>query len=147
VVWFSPELRVTYRPRPSLPALARQMYETGRWRREVVRRHPETASARYLAPPLAVVGIAGGSAAGALGLAAGGRWLRMGWLAPLGYLALILGGSALAPATLSRPARLRLPLVLATTHLSWGAGFLVGLPRRPSPTGSAGEPSVSPSGR
>ena len=58
-IWFSPELRVTYRPRSSLGALARQMFDTGRWRREVVRRHPETANARYLAPPVAVVGLAG----------------------------------------------------------------------------------------
>jgi len=32
---------------------------------------------------------------------------------------------------MSDAARLRLPVVLAVTHLSWGAGFLVGLRRRP----------------
>jgi len=54
-IWFSPELRVTYRPRSTLRALMKQMYETGKWRRELVRRHPETANARYLAPPLTVL--------------------------------------------------------------------------------------------
>ena len=44
-IWFSPELRVTYRPRSTLRALVMQMYETGTWRREVVRRYPETATA------------------------------------------------------------------------------------------------------
>ena len=46
LVWFTPELRVVYRPRSSLRALAKQFHLTGRWRREVVRRHPDTASRR-----------------------------------------------------------------------------------------------------
>ena len=32
-IWFSPELRVIYRPRPTLRALMKQMFETGTWRR------------------------------------------------------------------------------------------------------------------
>lgn len=127
VIWFSPDLRVTYRPRSSLRALAAQMYETGKWRREVMRRHPETVGRRYLAPPVAVAGIVAGTSAGLVGLLTGSRLLRLGLAAPAGYAALVLTGSALAPRWLSLPARTRLPLVLAVTHLSWGAGFLVGL--------------------
>ena len=41
VIWFTPQMRVSYRPRHSLRALARQYHDYGRWRREVVRRHPE----------------------------------------------------------------------------------------------------------
>jgi hypothetical protein len=105
------------------------MYETGRWRRELVRRHPETANARYLAPPLTLLGVLGGSAAGLLGLVFDSRLLRMGFVAPAGYLALIVGGSFAAGRHMSPAVRLRLPLVLAATHLSWGAGFLIGLSR------------------
>jgi hypothetical protein len=54
------------------------------------------------------------------------RLLRLGFLAPMGYLALIIGGSIVAARPLSAAARLRLPVVLAATHLSWGAGFLIG---------------------
>ena len=43
-VWFSPALRVSYRPRASLSALAEQYLHYGRWRREVMREHPETVS-------------------------------------------------------------------------------------------------------
>lgn len=129
VVWFSPELKVTYRPRASLSALVKQMFDTGKWRREVVRRHPETANYRYLAPPIAVAAIVAGLATGTAGLLTGIGWLLLGFLAPAGYLLLILVGSALAPRSLSLPARLRLPLVLAGTHLPWGLGFLVGLRR------------------
>ena len=129
-IWFSPDLRVTYRPRSSLRALARQMYDTGRWRREVVRRHPETANVRYLAAPVAVSGIAVGAAAGLVGVLTGSRLLRLGFAAPLGYLAIVVGGSVVA-GPMSLRVRAWLPVVLAATHLSWGTGFLVGLrPRR-----------------
>jgi succinoglycan biosynthesis protein ExoA len=125
-IWFSPELRVTYRPRSTLRALMKQMYETGTWRREVVRRYPETATARYLAPPLTLLGVLTGSVAGLLGVVVDSRLLRVGFLAPVGYLALIIGGSVATARPMSAAARLRLPLVLTATHLAWGAGFLVG---------------------
>ena len=129
-IWFSPDLRVTYHPRSTLRELVAQMYGTGKWRREVVRRHRETVNLRYLAPPLAVLGLTGGTVLGLLGAATGNRLLQAGFLAPAGYLAVVLGGSVTAPDGTSLGARLRLPLVLAATHLSWGVGFLVGLRRR-----------------
>lgn len=128
-IWFSPKMRVTYRPRSSLRALARQFYETGRWRREVVRRYPDTASLRYLAPPLAVSGVVGGTLLTGVGVLGGPRWLRLGVLAPLGYLAVVLLGSATLRRELPVQVRVRLPLVLAVMHMTWGAGFVVGLPR------------------
>jgi succinoglycan biosynthesis protein ExoA len=132
-VWFSPELRVTYRPRSTLRALARQMYETGKWRREVMARYPETATPRYLAPPLAVLGVAGGTVAGLIGLVAGVRPLLAGFLTPAGYLVLVVAG-ALTAGRLPIAARIRLPAVLVTTHMAWGIGFLVGLHHPPRQT-------------
>jgi glycosyltransferase involved in cell wall biosynthesis len=131
VVWFSPDLKVTYRPRSSLPALISQMYETGKWRREVVRRHPETAGLRYLAPPAAVSAMAVGTVAGVVGVLTGSRTLKLGFAAPAGYLSVILAGSVAAPPGLSLAARAWLPAVLVATHLSWGSGFLVGRRRQP----------------
>jgi succinoglycan biosynthesis protein ExoA len=126
LVYFSPELRVTYRPRSSLAALIRQMYDTGTWRREVVRRHPDTASVRYLAPPVAVLAIGGGTVAALLGGVSGSRLLRLGAAAPLGYAAFVAYVTATATGALSPAARRWLPVVLAATHLAWGSGFLVG---------------------
>ena len=40
LVWFNPALVVTYRPRPDASSLADQYFHYGRWRREVMRRHP-----------------------------------------------------------------------------------------------------------
>ena len=78
--------RVTHRPRSSLGALVAQMYQTGKWQ-EVLRRHPGTASARYLAPPVAVLDVGMGPGIGLLGLVTRPAcWT--GFLAPAGYLAL-----------------------------------------------------------
>jgi succinoglycan biosynthesis protein ExoA len=126
-VWFTPSMTVTYRPRPTVRALARQYLDYGRWRREVVRRHPDTVSARYLAAPVAVVGVVAGTALG-LASVAGPAWLRVGWAAPLGYTALVVVGGAVAGRGLDPAARVRLPVALATMHLSWGTGFLLGPP-------------------
>lgn len=126
VIWFAPELKVTYRPRSTYRALAAQFLKTGRWRREVVRRHPETAGLRYLAPPATVLGIGVGVAGGSVGLLADKLILKLGWLAPIGYAMLILAGTLTARG-ISPQARLRLPLVLVIMHLTWGTGFLLGV--------------------
>jgi len=131
LIWFSPDLRVTYRPRSSFGALIKQLYETGRWRREVVRRYPDTASARYLAPPVAVVAILAGLVSGLVGVGTRSRLLQAGFAAPAGYVALVVAGSVVGTPPLPLATRLRLPLVLAATHMAWGLGFLAGLPDSP----------------
>lgn len=127
LVWFTPRMRVTYRPRSGIRALALQFFHTGQWRREVVRRYPHTASARYLAPPTAVVGLATGLAGGVLGLFTRNRLLAALLLAPLTYLA-FLAAAISTMGHLDPAARRRLPLVLAIMHICWGTGFLRGLP-------------------
>jgi succinoglycan biosynthesis protein ExoA len=129
VVWFSPDLGVTYRPRSSWVDLVQQFFHTGRWRREVIRRHPETVSPRYLAPPTVTAAVLVGTVAGVAGAVTATPWLRWGWLAPLGYAAGVTVASQLGTRELSWRARAWLPAVLATIHLGWGSGFLFG--RRP----------------
>lgn len=126
VVYFSPELRVVYRPRDSFAALVRQFYRTGQWRREVVRRLPDTASLRYLAPPMTVLGVGAGLVLGLLGVALRNPLLTALFVAPAVYLGAILAGVA-AMRRLSPGARLRMPAVLVIMHMAWGAGFLRGL--------------------
>ncbi len=130
IVWFTPDLKVTYRPRPTLKALARQYHDYGRWRRAVATRHPETVSLRYLAAPIAVSGVILGIFLGVVGLLVGLPWLAvLGFAAPAGYLVLDLIASAVAALTrphLTPGAALRLPLVYATMHATWGWGFLRG---------------------
>ena len=129
VVWFTPELVVTYRPRSSLPALAAQFFRTGQWRREVIRRHPGTVSPRYLAAPVVTASVGAGVVAGVVSAVGGPRWLALGWLAPAGYAAGAVVAGVLEGADLPPRARVWLPAVLSTMHLSWGAGFLTPLRR------------------
>jgi GT2 family glycosyltransferase len=132
LIWFTPRLRVTYRPRASVRALASQYFRYGRWRRVVARQHPGTINFRYLAPPAAVVVIAAGLAAGlaGAGLAATGSGgtlagpLLAGFAIPALYLLGVLGVTALAARTLRGRAFAVLPFALATMHLCWGSGFL-----------------------
>ncbi|CAN7155874.1 glycosyltransferase family 2 protein [Knoellia sp. LjRoot47] len=115
-VWFTPDMEVTYRPRSTVKALARQYFQYGQWRRVVMREHPETANARYLAPPVMVAGTA---AATLLGLA----WAPA-LLVPTAYVAgVLVGGVAISGGEPAR-ARALTPLALATMHWSWGVGFL-----------------------
>jgi glycosyltransferase involved in cell wall biosynthesis len=123
LIWFTPDLQVSYRPRSSLDALAKQYFNYGRWRREVMRRHPTTVNLRYLAPPVALLGVLAGLL---LGLVGGFwvPWLRAAFALPAGYLVAVLAGAALTGAGLPVRARLWLPAVYATMHGSWGTGFL-----------------------
>lgn len=143
VVWFTPEMHVTYRPRPTIKALARQYHDYGRWRREVARRHPETVSVRYLAAPAAVAAVAAGTVLAGVGAVTRHPWLvTLGLSAPLGYAAANLAASAVSAASeprLSAREAVTLPLVYATMHGSWGAGFLRGLPRRERRPGADGD--------
>jgi len=115
-VWFVPELRVTYRPRSTVRALARQYFLYGRWRRVVARHHSGTINARYLAPPV-MVGLT------VVALVVGLFWWPA-WVVPAGYLgAVIVGGVAISS---GQPARTRLatPVVLAVMHWCWGIGYI-----------------------
>ncbi len=121
LIWFSPELLVSYRPRPSVRALAKQYRNYGRWRHVVARYHAGSINPRYLAPPTAVVAII-------LALLAGVTITPWALLVPGGYLAAITLGSVPAGRGLPLGARIRIPLALATMHMSWGWGFLTSPP-------------------
>jgi glycosyltransferase involved in cell wall biosynthesis len=116
-IWFSPELRVQYRPRPSVRALAKQYKDYGRWRHVVARYHSGSINLRYLAPPVAVCAIAAGIVVGAVVT----PWAL---LVPAGYLAAVVAGSVPAGKGLSLKARLRIPVAMVTMHMTWGYGFL-----------------------
>jgi succinoglycan biosynthesis protein ExoA len=131
LIWFTPDLKVTYRPRATLGTLAKQQFRYGRWRRVVARRYPETVNPRYLAPPVAtalntaglVVGAAGliGTLAGASGPV---PYLNLGFIIPAFYLAGVTAVAARFAATQPLGVRARIPLVLAAMHTCWGAGYL-----------------------
>ena len=115
-VWFTPDLRVTYRPRGTLRALGKQYFHYGRWRRVVARHHEGTINLRYLAPPVMVVGTTAA-------LVTGFFWMPA-WLVPVAYgVGITAGGLAITPGESVRTRALA-PVVLGAMHWSWGIGFL-----------------------
>ena len=93
----------------------RQYFEYGRWKRSVVRQHPQSLRWRQAVPPRSPRRSSVGAVVG-LCLAQGvgrSRWLRR---RRCGCAAAITGKSA--------GSRARLLAIFPTMHLSWGAGFL-----------------------
>ena len=101
-------------------------------RAALVRRLGASNPLRFFAPPVLLISVVLsvillplhliGVLSGVVG------WiLALAYLGPLAYLALLVVAAATTPGSLAD--RLRLMVVLATMHLSWGAGFLVGVLR------------------
>ena len=114
IVYFDPRLHVTYRPRSTVKALAKQYFEYGRWRRVVSRRHAGTINLRYLAPPIALVGFFASVVAGIF--------------APILFTPAVIYLLFVLAASLSIASSIReyflLLAVIPTMHFAWGAGFI-----------------------
>ena len=129
LVWLDPGLRVTYWPRDTWNKLARQFLSTGIWRGELTRRLGAKNPLRFFAPPVLVANlvvamiVAVLQLTGVLGGAVG--WVAsVVYLGPLAYTAVLVG--AAVTATGSFLDRIRYVVVLATMHICWGAGFILG---------------------
>lgn len=136
-VWFTPELVVTYRPRPSLRRLVRQFVATGLWRGELARRFPANNGLRYFAPPAMVVAMALGIVAGLVGivgavLGSPVAWAALGFVVPAVYLLFVVLGAVLVARRSGLPTMLWLIVVLPCIHVGWGIGFIIGFLTRTS---------------
>lgn len=124
-VWFEPAMVVTYRPRPSLRALASQYRQYGTWKRVMLKRHPRSLRARQLVAPVMVVGVTGTAAVAAW--TEDPRWL----LPAVTYAAAVTVGGLAAGRSAPTVSRIRVPAALAVMHWAWGLGFLFGRPVPP----------------
>ena len=114
-VYFDPRLHVTYRPRSTIAALAKQYFEYGRWRRVVSRRHKGTINYRYLAPPVALAGFLASIVLGGL--------LHSIFFIPAAIYLLFVAGASIAIAR-SVAQYIYLLAIIPTMHFAWGAGFI-----------------------
>lgn len=114
VVYFDPRLHVTYRPRSTVKALAKQYFEYGRWRRVVSRKHSGTINYRYLAPPFALIGFT--------------ISLLAGFIAPILFIPAAIYSLFVLLASIKIASNIReyflLLAVIPTMHFAWGAGFI-----------------------
>ena len=115
VIYFDPRLHVTYRPRSSVGALAKQNFEYGRWRRVVSRRHSGTINYRYLAPPFALLGFSTSVVLGVL-------LSSIFFFPALVYLLFVVLASLKISTSVGE--YLLLLVVIPTMHFAWGAGFI-----------------------
>jgi glycosyltransferase involved in cell wall biosynthesis len=115
LIWFDPQLIVTYRPRSSIIKLAKQYFQYGRWRRVVSRQYKETVNYRYLAPPFTLV-------ATTISIILSVIFNPIFIIPTLIYLILISIGSLIIGKSLFE--KLLMPSVLLVMHLSWGLGFI-----------------------
>jgi len=120
-VWLDPQIRSDYYARGDLPALARQYWRYGYWKRQMLRRYPETLRWRQALPPVFVLLLLA-----LLFLSPFLTLARWGLLAVAGAYLLILlfAGGHLAIKRKDLLLPISVPLAIAVMHLSWGAGFL-----------------------
>lgn len=131
VVWFTPDLRVTYRPRSTLARLGRQFFSTGLWRGELTRLIAASRNLRYFAPPVLVVGVTLGVLLGLIGtvmlaMGHGPSILLLGWLAPIAYAVLVIASAVVVAARDGVRTILWFLVVLPCIHFCWGVGFVLG---------------------
>jgi glycosyltransferase involved in cell wall biosynthesis len=121
-ILLSPEIRCWYYVRSTIRALARQWVRYGYWRAKTLVAYPGSLQWRQLAPPSLVAALI-------LSLAVLPLSWSLGLAVPVLYLAASLLAAGAAAARKGWQYYPLLPLVFGTIHLSWGAGFLVGMLR------------------
>lgn len=134
VVWFDPELVVTYWPRENWRKLVKQFAATGTWRGELVRRYGGKNPWRFFVPPLLVTALALSVVVAVLQLAGvlSGVWSAVAsaiYLAPVAYVLLVLSLAFVLDRGANWRDRWFFVVVLPTMHLSWGVGFVAGVLR------------------
>jgi len=123
-IFLDAEIRLAYRPRATVRALARQYYNYGRGRARTLRKHGERPKLRQLIPPVVLLACVAGVA----------LWPVTPWglLAPMTYLAALAGASLLVAVKHRSACGLLAGVASGVMHMSWSAGLLrqLLLPRR-----------------
>ena len=124
-VLLAPTIVSTYFPRDSFVSLWRQYYTYGRWKAQVIKKHPRSTQPRHLAAPALVVVLI-------VNCLLFMRRRQLRFLVP----AFVYGTSAALAGSVAARGRLRLApvvaLVFACMHAAWGIGLIIGLTRFPA---------------
>ena len=124
-VWQARSIRSYYSPRSTIRELWRQYFQYGYWKVKVVSKHGSPASWRHFVPAGLVVCIG-------TGILLSPVWPVLGTVLVAPYALSVASASLLLGLRSKATAKYLpvLPVVLATFHLSYGVGFLLGLTDR-----------------
>jgi len=119
---FEPAIVSTYHPRSTLPALARQFWDYGRWKAHIVRRDPTNLRWRHAVPPAFVAALVGVPV-----LARGRVGRRLVGTAGVAYAGVLAVASRSADLSAADADAATFLAAFPVMHVTWGAGFLRGL--------------------
>jgi cellulose synthase/poly-beta-1,6-N-acetylglucosamine synthase-like glycosyltransferase len=120
-IYLTPDIQSAYYGRQTLRALWQQFFRYGRWKLRMLADHPASVRPRQVMAPLLVAALIGGALLSPI----------TPWIAWLWALTIISYSAANLAASVRQASRdnwrllLRLPIVFACVHLSWGSGFLI----------------------
>ena len=129
-IWQSRRIVSWYRMRGSISSLFRQYFQYGFWKVKVIQKHRIPASWRHLAPGAFAASNILLAVCGAVLLLSGSPWAV--WSAGIwaALLAAYVTACLFASLVIARKSGWKLfpwlPLIFATYHVSYGAGFLLG---------------------
>lgn len=115
-IWLDATLRVGYFMRRDPLALARQYWSYGRGRARTVLKHRMRPRLRQVVPPLALAAMTASVAVAPV--------LPQALLVPVVYLAMLLGASLTAAASMRSACGLWAGVALGVMHNAWGAGLI-----------------------
>lgn len=122
-IFFSSAIRTTYHSRSSLPRLWKQYYHYGFWKVRVMQKHPRQMRMRHFVPATFVATL---MILAILALFHGGfQWLFLAIIALYAIASLVVSFKIASKEGWKYI--IRLPVVFAALHFSYGTGFLVGL--------------------
>ena len=114
-IFLDADIRLSYLPRATVGALARQYFNYGKGRARTLMKHGEKPKLRQLIPPATLLACLAGFAIAPFSL-----W---GLLLPGGYLAALAAASLLVAAKHKSACGLLAGLASATMHMSWSLGL------------------------
>lgn len=121
-ILFSPDIPVRYIARPSWRALARQYFRYGRSKVRVARQTPAVIRPHHLAAPTLVAAIAVAPV-----LVINGRVRKQLLVVAAAYALASTAAAASVARGASPGVAIRIPLVFPIMHVTWGAGFWIGV--------------------
>ena len=123
-IWFDPKIRSVYYARKNLSALVRQYWRYGYWKRQMLRRYPETIRWRQALPPLFVASLV--ILVFLAPFLAAAQWTLLAIIGVYSFV-LLWAGLQLALRHKDFALLVGVPLAIICMHFAWGAGFIYGL--------------------